>query len=66
MAEDFLSSWLEKRGLEPSQCLVGSKWGYYYTAGFKTRVGNLMRSRTIHGPGLRTNQPKATSCWGAT
>mmetsp|Transcript_11002 Transcript_11002/g.30172 ORF Transcript_11002/g.30172 Transcript_11002/m.30172 type:complete len:321 (+) Transcript_11002:43-1005(+) len=39
MAEDFLSSWLEKRGLEPSQCLVGSKWGYYYTAGFKVDTG---------------------------
>ncbi|KAF5833599.1 NADP-dependent oxidoreductase domain-containing protein [Dunaliella salina] len=39
MAEDFLSSWLAMRGLEPIQCLVGSKWRYYYTAGFKVDTG---------------------------
>jgi hypothetical protein len=36
MAEDFLSGWLLDRRLEPHKsCLVGSKWGYYYTADFK-------------------------------
>jgi len=29
-AEAFLASWLEARGLEPSEVTVGSKWGYTY------------------------------------
>jgi aryl-alcohol dehydrogenase-like predicted oxidoreductase len=36
-AEAFLASWLERRGIEPGQVTVGSKWGYEYTAGW--RVG---------------------------
>src|SRR2546423_13293759 len=35
-AEDFLASWLEKRGIEPGEVLVASKWGYTYTAGWST------------------------------
>ena len=31
-AEDFLASWLERRGLSPGAVTVGSKWGYTYTA----------------------------------
>lgn len=31
-AEQFLSSWLHKRNLEPNKVTVGSKWGYSYTA----------------------------------
>jgi aryl-alcohol dehydrogenase-like predicted oxidoreductase len=31
-AEDFLRSWLERRGIEPGSVTVGSKWGYTYTA----------------------------------
>lgn len=31
-AEEFLGSWLERRGLQPSAVAVGSKWGYIYTA----------------------------------
>jgi aryl-alcohol dehydrogenase-like predicted oxidoreductase len=31
-AEDFLASWLERRGVEPGAVTVGSKWGYTYTA----------------------------------
>lgn len=34
-AEAFLSSWLAKRGLAPSDVAVGSKWGYYYTADWR-------------------------------
>jgi aryl-alcohol dehydrogenase-like predicted oxidoreductase len=29
-AEAFLASWLEARGLDPSEVTVGSKWGYTY------------------------------------
>jgi aryl-alcohol dehydrogenase-like predicted oxidoreductase len=31
-AEEFLGSWLERRGVEPGSVSVGSKWGYTYTA----------------------------------
>jgi aryl-alcohol dehydrogenase-like predicted oxidoreductase len=34
-AEAFLASWLEQRGLGPSEVTVGSKWGYTYTAGWR-------------------------------
>jgi aryl-alcohol dehydrogenase-like predicted oxidoreductase len=32
LAEQFLASWLERRGLPPGAVIVGSKWGYVYTA----------------------------------
>jgi aryl-alcohol dehydrogenase-like predicted oxidoreductase len=35
-AEDFLSSWLRKRAIEPGDITVASKWGYTYTAGWST------------------------------
>lgn len=31
-AEEFLGSWLRGRGLAPPDVVVGSKWGYTYTA----------------------------------
>jgi aryl-alcohol dehydrogenase-like predicted oxidoreductase len=31
LAENFLASWLERRGLAPGTITVGSKWGYTYT-----------------------------------
>jgi aryl-alcohol dehydrogenase-like predicted oxidoreductase len=34
-AEDFLGSWLTSRGLTPDEVVVGSKWGYTYTAGWR-------------------------------
>jgi aryl-alcohol dehydrogenase-like predicted oxidoreductase len=35
-AEQFLASWLESRNINSSAITVGSKWGYTYTAGWKT------------------------------
>src|SRR5205085_4357110 len=35
-AEDFVASWLQKRGIEPGEVVVASKWGYTYTAGWST------------------------------
>jgi len=35
-AEDFVASWLRKRAIEPAQIVVASKWGYTYTAGWRT------------------------------
>jgi aryl-alcohol dehydrogenase-like predicted oxidoreductase len=34
-AEAFLGSWLSSRGYPPEEVVVGSKWGYTYTAGWK-------------------------------
>lgn len=34
-AEEFLGSWLKRRGLSPEAVVVGSKWGYTYTAGWQ-------------------------------
>lgn len=34
-AEEFLASWLERRGLAPGEVTVGSKWGYTYTADWR-------------------------------
>ncbi|HEX3833788.1 MAG TPA: aldo/keto reductase, partial [Solirubrobacteraceae bacterium] len=35
-AEEFLGSWLAERELSPPTVGVGSKWGYTYTAGWRT------------------------------
>jgi aryl-alcohol dehydrogenase-like predicted oxidoreductase len=35
-AEEFLATWLRKRGVEPGEVTVASKWGYTYTAGWST------------------------------
>jgi aryl-alcohol dehydrogenase-like predicted oxidoreductase len=34
-AEAFLASWLARRGLQPGEVFVASKWGYTYTAGWR-------------------------------
>ena len=38
LAEDFLGSWLTARGIGRDQAAVGSKWGYVYTAGWRTEA----------------------------
>jgi aryl-alcohol dehydrogenase-like predicted oxidoreductase len=35
-AEDFLGSWLRQHDIAPADVAVGSKWGYIYTAGWRT------------------------------
>jgi aryl-alcohol dehydrogenase-like predicted oxidoreductase len=35
LAEDFLASWLARRGLGPDQIVVGSKWGYTYVGDWR-------------------------------
>jgi aryl-alcohol dehydrogenase-like predicted oxidoreductase len=37
--EAFLASWLQTRELSPSAVVVGSKWGYTYTAGWQVDAG---------------------------
>lgn len=34
-AEQFLASWLTSRRIAPEDVVIGSKWGYTYTAGWK-------------------------------
>ena len=34
-AEEFLASWIQRRGLAPDDVAVSSKWGYAYTAGWR-------------------------------
>jgi len=34
-AEEFLPTWLRSRGVRPEEVVVGSKWGYTYTAGWQ-------------------------------
>src|SRR5689334_20934229 len=35
-AEEFFASWVAQRRIEPGDVVVASKWGYTYTAGWKT------------------------------
>lgn len=37
-AEQFLSSWLATRRVDPKTVTVGSKWGYTYTAGWQVEA----------------------------
>ncbi len=39
-AESFLASWLEARGVSPTDVTVGSKWGYTYTADWQVDAEN--------------------------
>mmetsp|Transcript_49351 Transcript_49351/g.110657 ORF Transcript_49351/g.110657 Transcript_49351/m.110657 type:complete len:371 (-) Transcript_49351:61-1173(-) len=38
-SEEFLSGWLRERGLTRDAVVVGSKWGYRYTADWKVNTG---------------------------
>lgn len=65
-AESFLARWLDARRIAPEEVVVGSKWGYTYTAGWKVEadrhevkdhsLATLLRqeaeSRVILGPHL--------------
>ena len=37
-AEEFLGSWLRSREISPESIVLGSKWGYTYTAGWKIQA----------------------------
>ena len=38
-AERFLGSWVVSRGIAPDAVVLGSKWGYTYTADWEVRAG---------------------------
>jgi aryl-alcohol dehydrogenase-like predicted oxidoreductase len=70
LAERFLADWLESRPVRPDELVVGSKWGYTYTADWHvgaevnevkdhslpTLRRQLAESRAILGPWLRLYQ----------
>ena len=70
LAERFLADWLEARGIAPGDVVVGSKWGYTYTADWQVGAAvnevkdhslptlrrQLDESRAILGPWLRLYQ----------
>ncbi len=37
-AEEFLGAWLRARRISPAEVVVGSKWGYAYTAGWQVHA----------------------------
>jgi aryl-alcohol dehydrogenase-like predicted oxidoreductase len=37
-AEQFLTSWLSARRIDPAAVTIGSKWGYTYTAGWQVKA----------------------------
>jgi aryl-alcohol dehydrogenase-like predicted oxidoreductase len=69
-AEAFLASWLASRSIAPGAVVVGSKWGYIYTAGWQVQADKhevkdhslpvllrqLAESRTLLGPHLKLYQ----------
>lgn len=70
LAETFLASWLRRRQLSPEDIVVGSKWGYTYTAAWQpgaavhevkdlsaeTLQRQIGESRDLLGPYLRVYQ----------
>jgi aryl-alcohol dehydrogenase-like predicted oxidoreductase len=70
LAESFLASWLDARQTRPDEIVVGSKWGYTYTAAWvigaevnevkdhtlPTLRRQLGESRALLGPWLRLYQ----------
>ena len=54
LAESFLSSWLAARGIPPDAVVVGSKWGYTYTANWQ--VNAPVHETKEHSLGVFTRQ----------
>lgn len=53
-AESFLADWLTARAIAPDQVVVGSKWGYTYTADW--RVGAAVNEVKDHSLGTLERQ----------
>ena len=56
--EEFLASWLSRRGIAPGTCTIGSKWGYAYTA--EWRVDAPVHERKDHSLATFTRQAAET------
>ncbi|NIN64172.1 MAG: aldo/keto reductase, partial [Anaerolineae bacterium] len=53
-AEAFLASWLQSRAVSPSSVVVGSKWGYIYTADWEAEAEH--HEVKEHSPNLLRRQ----------
>lgn len=48
LAEDFLGTWLAKRQIAPDDVMIGSKWGYTYTADWQVEADqHEVKSHTL-------------------
>jgi aryl-alcohol dehydrogenase-like predicted oxidoreductase len=62
-AEKFLASWLRTRQLAPGAAIVGSKWGYTYTAGWQVEAQqHEVKDHTL--PTLRRQYIESRECLG--
>eukprot|EP00746_Dinoflagellata_sp_MGD_P056625 gnl/MRDRNA2_/MRDRNA2_244759_c0_seq1.p1 gnl/MRDRNA2_/MRDRNA2_244759_c0~~gnl/MRDRNA2_/MRDRNA2_244759_c0_seq1.p1 ORF type:complete len:343 (-),score=52.09 gnl/MRDRNA2_/MRDRNA2_244759_c0_seq1:78-1079(-) len=65
LAEDFLGTWLRKRGIKPEEVCVSSKWGYRYTADWKVDTGGQPHEVKDHSlPHLIAQIPETLSTVG--
>ena len=63
LAERFLADWLEARGIAPGDVVVGSKWGYTYTADWQ--VGAAVNEVKDHSlPTLRRQRDESRAILG--
>eukprot|EP00195_Chlamydomonas_chlamydogama_P013291 CAMPEP_0202916344 /NCGR_PEP_ID=MMETSP1392-20130828/68350_1 /ASSEMBLY_ACC=CAM_ASM_000868 /TAXON_ID=225041 /ORGANISM="Chlamydomonas chlamydogama, Strain SAG 11-48b" /LENGTH=265 /DNA_ID=CAMNT_0049608743 /DNA_START=41 /DNA_END=834 /DNA_ORIENTATION=+ len=70
-AEDFLSGWLAARGhakapAGPESVIVGSKWGYIYTAGWRVDTGGTPHEVKEHtAPNLQRQSAESAALLGS-
>jgi aryl-alcohol dehydrogenase-like predicted oxidoreductase len=63
LAEEFLASWLESRGFPTGDAVVGSKWGYRYTADW--RVGaDVNEIKDLSAANLRRQLAESRGLFG--
>jgi aryl-alcohol dehydrogenase-like predicted oxidoreductase len=60
-AEEMLRSWLDQRRIRPQDVVVGSKWGYTYTAGWQ--VTAPVHEVKEHTPDVLERQLHLSSGW---
>jgi aryl-alcohol dehydrogenase-like predicted oxidoreductase len=62
-AEAFLASWLTRRGLQPGDVTVGSKWGYTYTADWRVDA-DVHEVKDLSAATLRRQKDETRSLLG--
>lgn len=58
-AEEFLGNWLRAREIAPDEVVVGSKWGYRYTADWQVEAGQ----HEVKEHSLETLQRQVVESW---
>jgi aryl-alcohol dehydrogenase-like predicted oxidoreductase len=64
LAEAFLASWIERRGLGPEEVSVSSKWGYEYTAGWRADAAE-QEVKDLSAAQFRRQSPQTRELLGA-